>query len=85
MNKICLLLLGVVLFFCTACFESGKLEDLDKKIVSLKQDLSMANEAVAEYEKKIGRKATERELLKYTKKRFASGWMNRLFDINKSR
>ena len=51
MNKICLLLLGVVLFFCTACFESGKLEDLDKKIVSLKQDLSMANEAVAEYEK----------------------------------
>ena len=51
MNKICLLLLGVVPFFCTACFESGKIEDLDEKIVSLNQELSKVNEAVAEYEK----------------------------------
>ena len=41
--------------------------------------------SVAAYEKKIGRKATEKELLKYTQKRFLSGWMNRLNDIKKLR
>lgn len=45
----------------------------------------IVSRSVAEYEKKIARKATERELLRYTQKRFASGWMNRLFDIKKSR
>ena len=34
--------------------------------------------SVAAYEKKIGRKATEKELLKYTQKRFSKGWLNRL-------
>ena len=33
------------------------------------------------YERKIGRKATERELLRYTKKRFLNGWLNRLNDF----
>lgn len=37
--------------------------------------------SVAAYEKKIGRKATEKELLKYTQKRFKKGWLNRLLDI----
>lgn len=37
--------------------------------------------SVAAYERKIGRKATERELLKYTKKRFLKGWLNRLNDF----
>ena len=37
--------------------------------------------SVAAYERKIGRKATERELLKHTKKRFLKGWLNRLADI----
>lgn len=37
--------------------------------------------SVAAYEKKIGRKATEKELLKYTQKRFENGWLNRLRDI----
>lgn len=37
--------------------------------------------SVAAYEKKIGRKATEKELLKYTQKRFANGWLNRLKDL----
>lgn len=37
--------------------------------------------SVAAYEKKIGRKATEKELLKYTQKRFEKGWLNRLLDI----
>ena len=37
--------------------------------------------SVADYEKKIGRKATEKELLKYTQKRFIKGWLNRLLDI----
>lgn len=39
--------------------------------------------SVAAYEKKIGRKATEAELLKYTQKRFIKGWLNRLNDIKK--
>ena len=39
--------------------------------------------SVAAYEKKIGRKATEKELLKFTQKRFAKGWLNRLQDIKK--
>ena len=41
--------------------------------------------SIAAYEKKIGRKATEKELLKYTQKRFLSGWMNRLNAIKKLR
>lgn len=36
---------------------------------------------VAKYEKKIGRKATERELMTHTKKRFLKGWLNRLNDF----
>ena len=39
--------------------------------------------SIAAYEKKIGRKATEKELLKYTQKRFEKGWLNRLLDIKK--
>lgn len=45
----------------------------------------VVSRSVAAYEKKIGRKATEKELLKYTQKRFLSGWMNRLNDIKKLR
>lgn len=37
--------------------------------------------SIAAYEKKIGRKATEQELLKYTNKRFLKGWLCRLADI----
>lgn len=37
--------------------------------------------SIAKYEKKIGRKATEAELLKYTNKRFLKGWTNRLNSI----
>ena len=39
--------------------------------------------SVAKYEAKIGRKATEKELLKYTNKRFLNGWLNRLEDLKK--
>lgn len=39
--------------------------------------------SIAKYEKKIGRKATESELMKYTKKRFLKGWLNRLADIKR--
>lgn len=42
---------------------------------------NLANKSVAAYEKKIARKATEKELLKYTQKRFLKGWLNRLADI----
>lgn len=37
--------------------------------------------SVQSYENRIGRKATERELLTYTKKRFIKGWLNRLNDF----
>lgn len=37
--------------------------------------------SVSAYERKIGRKATEKELLRYTKKRFLKGWLLRLTDI----
>lgn len=38
----------------------------------------ITNSSVAAYERKIGRKATNAELLKHTNKRFFNGWMNRL-------
>lgn len=38
----------------------------------------VAADSVAAYEKKIGRKATNTEKLKYTKQRFLTGWLNRL-------
>lgn len=34
--------------------------------------------SIAAYERKIGRKATENELMKHTNKRFLKGWLNRL-------
>jgi len=37
--------------------------------------------SIAKYEEKIGRKASEAELLKYTNKRFIKGWINRLNDF----
>lgn len=39
--------------------------------------------SIRKYEERIGRKATERELLKHTNKRFLKGWMNRLEDIRR--
>ena len=44
---------------------------------------AIVSNSVAAYEKKIGRKATDAELLKFTQKRFAKGWLNRLQDIKK--
>jgi lysozyme family protein len=41
----------------------------------------ITNSSIATYEKKIGRKATESELMKHTNKRFLKGWLNRLADI----
>ncbi|MDR2835417.1 MAG: peptidoglycan domain protein [Bacteroidales bacterium] len=41
----------------------------------------IVNISIADYEKKIGRKATDKELLKYTNKRFLIGWLRRLDDI----
>lgn len=44
---------------------------------------AIVSNSVAAYEKKIGRKATDAELLKYTQKRFIKGWLNRLHEIKK--
>lgn len=43
----------------------------------------ITNESIAKHENKIGRKATEAELLKHTNKRFLKGWLNRLNDMRK--
>lgn len=43
----------------------------------------ITNSSIVKYEKKIGRKATESELMKYTNKRFLKGWLNRLADIKR--
>ena len=37
--------------------------------------------SIAKFEAKVKRKATEKELLKYTSKRFEQGWKNRLADF----
>ena len=37
--------------------------------------------SVKDYERKLGREATESEKLKYTKKKFLKGWLNRLNDF----
>lgn len=37
--------------------------------------------SVADYERKVGRKATDQELLRHTYKRFLKGWLNRLNDF----
>lgn len=41
----------------------------------------ITNQSIANYEKKIKRKATNAELMKHTKKRFIKGWLNRLVAI----
>lgn len=40
--------------------------------------IRVINRSIAEYEKKLGRKSTEAEQLKYTKRKFHKGWLNRL-------
>lgn len=50
------------------------------ELLNLRTDFIMriVNKSVADYEARIGRKATEAELLKYTQKRFMKGWLNRI-------
>lgn len=43
----------------------------------------IVNRSVEAYEVKIGRQATEKELLKNTQKRFRNGWLNRLESLKK--
>lgn len=43
--------------------------------------LDITESSIKRYEAKIGRKATEAELLRHTNKRFLRGWYNRLEDI----
>lgn len=43
--------------------------------------LDITEASIKRYEAKIGRKATEAELLRHTNKRFLRGWYNRLEDI----
>jgi lysozyme family protein len=43
----------------------------------------IVNRSIEAYEEKIGRQATEKELLKNTQKRFRNGWLNRLESLKK--
>ncbi|GAE14580.1 AmpG protein [Bacteroides pyogenes JCM 6292] len=45
------------------------------------QDITAGS--VKRYEARIGRKATEKELLTHTNKRFLKGWLNRLNDLKR--
>lgn len=58
-------------------------KELFGKIFQARVDFinGIVERSVSDYEKKIGRKASESELLKYTQKRFLKGWMNRLNDF----
>lgn len=58
-------------------------KELFGKIFQARVDFinGIVERSVSDYEKKIGRKAPESELLKYTQKRFLKGWMNRLNDF----
>lgn len=44
---------------------------------------NIVDKSVAAYEKKIGRKASDSELIQHTQKRFLKGWLNRLKDIKR--
>lgn len=61
-------------------------KELFAKIFQSRVDFinGIVERSVASYEQKIGRKATEKELLKYTQKRFLNGWMNRLNELKYS-
>lgn len=52
------------------------------KRVRVNYILSLVNKSVAAYEKKIGRKATEKEKLAHTQYKFKKGWLRRVNSIN---
>lgn len=58
-------------------------EDLfyDIKNAKMKFIDDICKSSVATYEKKLGRKATPKELLTYTNERFRAGWKNRIDDF----
>jgi lysozyme family protein len=56
-------------------------ESVYKERVKFLQDITQSS--IARYEQKIGRKATEAELLKHTHRRFITGWLNRLEALKK--
>lgn len=66
-----------------AAINSANQETLFKRLWERRKKFfeDIVANSVSAYERKIGRKATERELLKYTKKRFLRGWLNRLYDF----
>lgn len=66
-----------------AAINSANQETLFKRLWERRKKFfeDIVANSVSAYERKIGRKATERELLKYTKKRFLRGWLNRLNDF----
>ena len=59
---------------------AGKQKELFDKLWARRKKFfeDIVASSIAVYERKIGRKATERELMTRTNKRFIKGWMNRL-------
>lgn len=78
---------GVVGPKTLAALNSANSRALFNKIKASRAEFfnQIVKESVAAYEKKIGRKATQAEKLKYTKQRFLKGWMRRLNAIEYGR
>jgi lysozyme family protein len=58
-------------------------EELFNKIFQARVNFynGIVKTSIENYEKKLGRKATEKEIMKNTQKRFIKGWLNRLNDF----
>lgn len=76
---------GIVGEKTLAAVNSANPDTLFEGIFKARYDFlqGITESSVAAYEKKIGRNATEKELLTHTNKRYLKGWLNRLNDIRK--
>ena len=71
---------GIIGKFTLAAINNANQKELFDKLWNRRKKFfeDIVASSVAAYERKIGRKATEQELLKHTNKRFLKGWLNRL-------
>lgn len=71
---------GVIGKFTLAAINNSNQKELFDKLWNRRKKFfeDIVRNSIAAYEKKIGRKATENELLRHTNKRFLKGWLNRL-------